>query len=336
MQLFRFVALATVTMFLLAAPSTPAEEETIIAWVGDRTITEREFQLKLSERYAQVIAEGGDMPPNRHFRLAVLNEMVRGKLTQVLAKNKGMTATDEEVASALRDFTRLQGGAEALDAWLETHGLEHADLVQRLTEKVTSEKLLHHFAEADAPEEDAIRAEFDRLEALGATVRLRQTADVAHIFVEAKDDSEAAWDAARETVEAARARIESGESFHDVAREVSEDIESAPRGGRYTEVSEGEVPAAIEERMFDLEPGLVSEPFRSELGWHVMIVETVNEEGTEVTFEKARDRIHDVLALSAAYERLARELAQLQNITRIELRHTEAQTIPIEPAEPQP
>jgi len=328
-------SLIAATLLLMMAPYAGADDSQILARVGDTVITEREFQIQLTERYTEAVADGRDLPPNRQFRLAVLNEMVRARLIQILARNKGLAATDEERESAMRDFTRLRGGAEGLEQWMSVRSFSMEDVTHRIGEKIASEKLLHHFADENAPDEDEIESEYGRLAALGAMNRLRPTVDFAHIFVEAKDDTDEAWDAAKVTVEKARERIVAGESFHEVAQAVSEDIQSVERGGRYLEISEGEVPAAIEERMFKLEPGVVSEAFRSELGWHIMLVEQVNPEGETVPYEKAQDRIREVMSLSAAYEALSEALVQLHAITRVELAHAEAQMVPFDTDAPE-
>ena len=305
-------------------------DTTIIARVGDETISPRAFEVQLSERYAEVVAEGRETPPDRQFRLAVLNDMVRARLLQMLARNKGLAATEEEIEVAMRDFTRLKGGAEALAAWKKSRDLNDADLRRRITEKVMSEKLIHHLAEENEPDEDEVESEYARLQAQGALVRQQETVNLAHIFIEAKADTEEAWAEALAQIEAASERIAQGEDFHEMAKELSEDSQSAPLGGRYQEVTPGEVPEAIEARMFEQTPGEVSGPIRSELGYHLLLVERINPRDEEVSFENARDRITRVLALRTAYEALADELRNIQGITRIELEHAKAQSIAIE------
>lgn len=329
MRVSFFLILSAVIGAVFIAHAQDADT-TFIATVGDEKISQREFEVRLSERYAEVLAEGREMPPDRQFRLAVLNEMVRAKLTQMLARNKGLAATPDEIEVALRDFTRLKGGADALAEWQESRNLSDADVRRRITEKIMSEKLLQHLADENQPNNDAVEAEYARLEEQGALVRLQETVNLAHIFIEAKAETEEAWAEARAQLEATRDRIEAGEDFHAVAKEVSEDLQSAPHGGRYREVTPGEVPAAIEARMFDQTPGEVSEPIRSELGYHLLLVERINPRDEKVSLENARDRITRVLALRRAYGVLSEELQQLHHITRIELEHAKAQSIAVD------
>ena len=80
-------------------------------------------------------------------------------------------------------------------------------------------------------------------------------------------------EAARKRLEAARARIvQGGESFEAVAKAVSEDA-SAPQGGDLGWINPGETVPAFEQAMTKLGLGEISEPVKSQFGWHIILVE---------------------------------------------------------------
>lgn len=68
-----------------------------------------------------------------------------------------------------------------------------------------------------------------------------------------------------------RDRLRSGESFEELARRHSDDA-TAPQGGDLGWLSPGETVPAFEQVMNSLQPGEVSEPFRSPFGWHIVEV----------------------------------------------------------------
>ncbi|MGM0632045.1 MAG: peptidylprolyl isomerase [Pseudomonadota bacterium] len=64
-------------------------------------------------------------------------------------------------------------------------------------------------------------------------------------------------------------QIQDGESFSALARQYSDDDNSVVAGGDMGWASEGGMPPQFEERISDLEPGKVTEPFRTDFGWHI-------------------------------------------------------------------
>ena len=76
---------------------------------------------------------------------------------------------------------------------------------------------------------------------------------------------------AQQRLSLVRDRLLSGESFEELARSHSDDA-SAPQGGDLGWVSPGETVPAFEQVMNSLQPGEISEPFRSPFGWHIVQV----------------------------------------------------------------
>ncbi|MBU4611916.1 peptidylprolyl isomerase, partial [Achromobacter sp. GG226] len=80
-------------------------------------------------------------------------------------------------------------------------------------------------------------------------------------------------DQARAQLEQLRTRItQGGSAFADLARQYSDDA-SAPQGGDLGWLSPGETVPEFENAMQNLQPGQVSQPVRSQFGWHLIVVE---------------------------------------------------------------
>ncbi len=69
-----------------------------------------------------------------------------------------------------------------------------------------------------------------------------------------------------------RQRIVDGESFATLARQNSDDDTSVVAGGDMDWLNEGQLPRDMEEIIDSLEIGELSEPFRSQTGWHIFEV----------------------------------------------------------------
>lgn len=78
--------------------------------------------------------------------------------------------------------------------------------------------------------------------------------------------------AAQSKLKAIRARIVGGEEFAAVAKAVSEDPQSAVDGGDLGWTAPGNFVPIFEEQLNRLQPNEMSEPFRTQFGWHLLQV----------------------------------------------------------------
>ena len=106
-------------------------------------------------------------------------------------------------------------------------------------------------------------------DAVGGEQLVRQT-DVRHILV--KPTEVLNEQAAEDLVVELRARIEGGEDFGELARQYSDDIGSATEGGDLGWTNPGQMVPEFEANMAGTAEGSISQPFRSEFGWHILEV----------------------------------------------------------------
>ncbi len=128
-----------------------------------------------------------------------------------------------------------------------------------------------------------------------------------HILVKVPEDADAkskedALSKARDLL----SRVQGGESFESVAKAASEDATSAQSGGDLGYLSRGTMDPQLERVAFDLEVGKVSEPFLTQSGYHLMLVEEkVPEKKLELA--EVRDRIRDKLLEERARREVEKE-----------------------------
>ena len=106
-------------------------------------------------------------------------------------------------------------------------------------------------------------------DAIGGERLVKQT-DVRHILIKPTEVlSETAAEAlAGQLME----RIRGGEDFGALARQYSDDIGSAAEGGELGWTNPGQMVPEFETAMASATEGEVTEPFRSEFGWHILEV----------------------------------------------------------------
>jgi peptidyl-prolyl cis-trans isomerase SurA len=125
--------------------------------------------------------------------------------------------------------------------------------------------------------------------------------------------------ATRSKMERLRTRIvEGGEDFADVARLESQDPTSAPQGGDLGWSSPGAFVPAFEDEVARLSPGEISQPFRTDYGWH--IVELIDRKERDTTEEVKRERAVQAIRSGKQEQETEIWLRQIRDEAYVEIR----------------
>ena len=101
----------------------------------------------------------------------------------------------------------------------------------------------------------------------GGTEQVVNQTHVRHIMLspnEIRDEEQT-----RAAIERLRQRIVDGEEFATLARQNSDDASSVVAGGDLDWINPGGMPPEMERVVSQLEPGELSEVFRTSTGWHI-------------------------------------------------------------------
>ncbi len=123
---------------------------------------------------------------------------------------------------------------------------------------------------------------------------------VRHLLLTVPPDADAATDqAVRTEIEGVRKRLESGEPFDKVAKEVSKDPGSKDRGGDLGEIEKGIMDPAFEQSAFALAAGELSQPVKSRFGYHLVKVEAIVPASVK-PFDAVREQLRGEIAKQRA------------------------------------
>src|SRR5271163_3194458 len=196
---------------------------------------------------------------------------------KVVAKVDGQPITEDDVADAMADIgpglpQKLEGAARqkyVLDYLIDLKLAAKKAEAGKLTEtpeferkmayyhnKLAMEELLGNVAKA-AQTEEAERKAYD--EAAEAEPP-QQEIHARHILVPTEDEAKAAL-----------ARVKAGEDFAKIATELSKD--PGGEGGDLGWFTKDRMVPEFADAAFKLEPGQISEPVKSQFGWHIIKVE---------------------------------------------------------------
>jgi peptidyl-prolyl cis-trans isomerase D len=156
--------------------------------------------------------------------------------------------------------------------------------------------------------EDQIRDKYDQTLDQMTTPETRTASHILLTVDEGADD-----EAVKQKIVDLKKRIEGGADFAAVAKEFSQDPGSAGEGGELGEIERGAMVPPFETALFALQPGDISDPVKTQFGWHIIKLNSV-QGGKTKPFEDARNEIENELkaekAESQIYD-LAENLASI-------------------------
>ncbi len=291
-----------------ALESQPPQIPEIVAKVEGEEITGEELQQAMAaamrmkaERAASDPNRDPSQPPeplNREDAERVLQSLIRGKAIYVLAKRAETTIPEEAVNE---EFAKVKGGMPEgqLEQIMAARGITEEELKAKMREQLICQKFFDEKTKDITVTDDEVKQAYEELKQAGRMEK-PETADVAHILILApQEGAEEVIAEAKTRIDAARDRVVNGkEDFGEVAKEVSEDESSAPRGGVFEDVPHDRMVPEFDKLMFELPIGEVSEPFQTRYGWHIMKV-SERDPARPVEFEEVQDEIRNAVEARA-------------------------------------
>ncbi len=220
-------------------------------------------------------------------RAVVASELVTNKELEQAIRLQGQ---QRKVSYVLVPKDRFKTEGKVSDEKIESYYQANQSLF-KVPERVKLQYLVLNAdssTPAENPSDDELRqlyeSEIDRFQQ-------PERRDVRHILitVDPKADAAAA-EAAKARIIEIRKRIESGEDFAKVAKEVSQDPGSAAQGGDLGFIEKGLMDPAFDQAAFSLKQGEVSEPVRTQFGYHLLEVTKI-EPSKVKPFEEVKDQL---------------------------------------------
>jgi len=173
----------------------------------------------------------------------------------------------------------LKLGAKAAEAAKIGEGPEFSRKLAYLRDKLLLDEYLEQEVKKAATPE-AARKLYDET---AKDMKPEQEARARHILVETEDEAEKAY-----------ARAKAGEDFAKLSGELSKDPGSKTDGGDLGFFTKERMVAPFAEAAFKLEPGQISEPVKSQFGWHVIKLEEKRQKPVP-TFEEMKEQVESYL-----------------------------------------
>ncbi len=302
------------------ATSAPNTADFILAVVNQELVTNAELQSRLARIREDAQRANQTLPAPAELRKEVLEALIDERVQVTNARETGPKLDEAEIDRAVANVAvQNQMTLPQLRARLQQQGLSYSSFrsnirdqisVERVREREVNQRIRISDADVDALIEQ-------RRAASGKAVQV----NVAQILVTVPEGAGADVIAQRRArAEAAFARVNGGEDFSAVAREISEDGNKA-QGGVIGMRPADRLPDLFVDGVKALRPGEVAPTLlRSGAGFHVLkLVARQESAAFTVTQTRARHvllRVSPQLPAEAAARRLAEFKRQITTGTR--------------------
>jgi len=269
-------------------------------------------------RYEQLLAQSGESTAGFEYRIRrgmIADQLVNGIIESSFATEDEINLTlrlrdqERELAYVSLPTSKYNADIEVTDEEIKKHYDGNQDNYK------TEEQVQLSYLELSVDDlKSKVNLEDGEIEEYYEDQKARfmseEQRQARHILVELGDDSDAAKAKAQSVYE----KTKTGESFETLVKENSDDIGSASEGGDLGFFGRGVMDENFEDAVFAMNVGDISEPVKSEFGYHIIQLEAVKApEGK--SFEKVKDDLASELKKQKAEKLYFEAVEKLANLT---------------------
>ena len=256
------------------------------------------------ERQAQSlyeqVARGMQGKPQEVIQLAAIDlakeRMIDQSLMAQESNRRKYQIDPEEVNKGMKRWMRENGGKKAIEKAKHPAIKDRDDLRREILAQLRYNRLLEDESSCDIPTEDEAREYYDNRPDLFTS---EEMVSASHILKKASSDEE--FENAEKEILSIRDRLLGGEDFVKCVQEESDD---GGNDGNLGTFGKGRMVPKFEEAAFSLEPDQLSEPVKTQFGWHVIKLhekhepkltpfDELKEKIIEYLHERKKDKVFD-------------------------------------------
>jgi len=263
-----------------------------IAAVGDGVVTQEQFDEIWKQAEAQYASQEGAPPfPEEgtaqydQLKASIVSYLVQNEIIKEKAAEMDVAVTDKQLQERMDQIVEQVGGQKKLDKLLKEQSVTMAQLEMQLKAQMLQEAVQTKVNDSVKVSEEDAKAYFENPDNKDQ-FEVAESVDARHVLVKTKAEAEKVRDLLKAD--------SSDANWKKVAKEYSTDPGSKNSGGDLGNFPKGRMVEEFEKVAFGLEPGEISDPVKTQFGYHVIEV-TKKTPGSTKTFEEAREGIEQQL-----------------------------------------
>ncbi|MCE9611263.1 MAG: peptidylprolyl isomerase [Chthoniobacter sp.] len=272
-----------------AAPKAVIKITDPVAVVEGVEIKKAELDAAFSRMLAAQGIPGDKLPEEQRimgYRM-ILDDMIVEKL--VTKRAADVKVTDDEVKAKMEGFKTKFGSEAAFKEQVEKSGMTMDKVKENIREGMKQESWINAQINGkdevpDSEAEDFYKKNPDQF-------KQPEQVRASHILITVDKDAKPEVVAEKEkAAKAIAVRVKKGEPFDKLAAELSEDPSAKQNSGDLNFFGRGQMVPEFSDAAFKMKKDEISEPVRSQFGFHVIKV-TDRKEAETVTLEQAKPKL---------------------------------------------
>ena len=207
----------------------------------------------------------------------ILEEMIKEKLIE--KRSAEVKVTDEEVTETFKKFTAKLGPEEEVKKQIEASG----ETIDGVRANIRTSLRQEHWLDAEVAKAGGVSDKDAETFYKANTEKFLSPPEVraSHILIRVEPQSKPEVVAEKEKAAKAIAdRVKKGEDFAKLAKELSEDPSAKENSGDLNFFAKEQMVPEFSDAAFKMKTGDISEPVRSQFGYHVIKVTDRHDAGT--------------------------------------------------------
>ncbi|MBS4191994.1 peptidylprolyl isomerase [Bacillus sp. FJAT-49705] len=237
---------------------------TLIVFPNKNVASVNGEKITKDELYDQLVSQNGP---------EMLDKLIMDEIIKQEAKKEKIDISQKEIDKEMEKYAEQFGGEEAFKEILKSNGVEYSQFEKDMEIFLATKKLLEPRIKIT---DDEMKTYFEENKASFAQ---EEQVQASHILV--KDEK-----TANEVIK----KINAGEDFAKLAKEYSTDASNSESGGELGYFGRGDMVEEFSNAAFSLPVGKISDPVKTEYGYHVIKV-TDKKEAKEANYEESKEEV---------------------------------------------
>lgn len=225
-------------------------------------------KITKEELYNLLVEQGGEQ---------ALEALITEKVIKLESKKQNVQVSDVDIQTEIDKYYEYYGGKESFEQAVTASGISLADMREDVAITLQLKKLLEPRITIN---EDELKTYFTENK---DSFAVKKQVKASHILVDSED-----------IAQDVKNKLAGGTDFAQLAKEYSTDDGTKEKGGDLGFFGSGDMVKEFEDVAFALAPGVISDPVKTEYGYHLIKV-VEQKAAQEATYEENVTKIKDLI-----------------------------------------
>lgn len=295
-----------------AAPAAPKSAAVVNGTEIPTKILDTEMGLEQQKMlYSGQQISASQMP---EFKKAILEKLIDRELLFQASAKEGVKVEDAKVEEQISQIKKQFPDEKTMEKTLADKGITLEEIRGQIKKSMAVEGLIKTKFEAGVTVDDSKADAFYKEHA--DKFKKPDAVKASHILAKCDKNDAAGCKKAEDKIKDLRKKISDGGDFAALAK-ANSDCPSKEQGGDLGEFGKGQMVKPFEDAAFAMKPGDLSQPVKTDFGWHIIKVTGKTAAGV-IPFAEVKDQIKNMLKNKDVSAKIRTYLEEMKKDAKIQ------------------